>query len=53
MPADFLGGFLRDNAEPRLGARQRRFEIEIFLHPILVGKHATHRLGRENVAEYR
>src|SRR5262249_25038852 len=53
MPADFLGGLLRDDAEPRLRARQGGLKIEIFLHPVLVGEHAAHRLGREDVAEYR
>jgi hypothetical protein len=53
MAADFLGGVLGDNAKPRLGARQTRLEIKIFLHPVLIGKYATHGLGRENVAEHR
>jgi hypothetical protein len=48
---DLLGGVLRDDSKPRLGARQRGFEVEVFLHAIFIGKHPPHRLGRENVAE--
>ncbi len=51
VPADFLRRLLRNDAEPRLRPRQSRFEVEIFLHAVLVGKHPPHRLGRENVAE--
>ena len=51
MPADFLGRLFRDDAEPRLRPRQRRLEVEIFLHAVLVGKNPPHRLGGEDVAE--
>ncbi len=53
MPADFLGGFFRDDAEPRLRPRQGGLEVEIFLHAVLVGEHPPHRLGGKNVAEHR
>ena len=49
---DFLGGVLRNDAEPRLRPRQRRLEIEVFLHAVLVGEYPPHRLGGENVAEH-
>ena len=51
MPADLLGGLLRDDAEPRLRPRQRGLEVEIFLHAVFVGKNPPHRLGGEDVAE--
>ena len=41
----------RNDAEPRLHPRQRRLELEIELDPPLVGEHAAHRFGGENVAE--
>ena len=53
MPADLLGGLFGDDAEPRLGARQSRFEIEIFLQPVFIRKHAAHGFGREDVAKNR
>ena len=34
VPADFLAGLFRDDAEPRLRPRQRRLEVEIFLHAV-------------------
>ena len=51
MADDLVGGVLRNDPEPRLGARQRGLEVEVFLDAVLIGKHAPHRLGRENVAE--
>ena len=51
MAADFLGGLLRNDAEPRLRPRQRRLEVEIFLHAVFVGENPPHRLGGEDVAE--
>jgi hypothetical protein len=51
MPHNLLGGVLRDDPKPRLGARQRGFEVQVFLHAVAIGKHPAHRLGRENVAE--
>ncbi len=53
MPADFVGGFFRDDAEPRLRPRQRGLEVEIFLDAVLIGEHPPHRLGGEDVAEDR
>ncbi len=49
---DLVCRLLRDDAEPRLRPRQRRLEVEIFLHAVVVGKHPPHRLGGEDVAEY-
>src|SRR5262249_48123560 len=37
--------------QPRLHARQRRLEVEITLHAILVGENPPHRLGGKNVAK--
>ena len=53
MPTDLLGSLFRDDAEPRLPARQRRLEIEILLHAVFVGKDLPHGRRRENVAEHR
>ena len=52
MVNDFFGGILRDDAEPRLRPRQRRFEVEVLLHAVFIGKHPPHGLGGEDVAEY-
>src|SRR5262249_28872323 len=52
MLDDLVAGVLRNDAEPRLRARERRLEVEIFLDAVLVGEHVAHRLGREDVAEY-
>ena len=49
---DFFGGLFRNDAETRLRPRQRRFEVEIFLHAVLVGEYPPHCLGREDVAEH-
>ena len=35
----------------RLGARQRRLDVEIFLDAVFVGEDAPHRLGGKDVAE--
>jgi hypothetical protein len=51
MPHDLARRVLRNDAEPRLGARQRGLEIEVLLHAVLVGEHPPHRRGREDVAE--
>jgi hypothetical protein len=51
VPADFLRGLLRNDAEPRLGARERRLDVEIFLDPVFVGEDPPHRLGGKDVAE--
>jgi len=50
---DFGGRFFWDDAEPGLRARERGFEIEIFLHAVLVGEHVAHGLRGENVAKHR
>src|SRR5450759_3531668 len=50
---DLGGGVFRDDAELALRARQRRLEIEIFLHPVLVREHVPHRGRGENIAEHR
>ena len=52
VPADFLGRFFWNDAEPRLRPCQRRFEIEIFLHAVLVGEYPPHGFSREDVAEH-
>jgi hypothetical protein len=49
---DFSGGFLRNDAKPGLRARERGFEIEIFLHPAFIRKDIPHCFCREDVAEY-
>jgi hypothetical protein len=51
MAFDLRGRFLRDDAKPRLRPRQRRLEVEVFLHAALVGKDPPHSLGGEDVAE--
>ncbi len=51
VAANLLGRLARDDAEPRLDARQRRLDVEIALHAVLVGEHAPHRRGAEDVAE--
>ena len=42
MADDFVGGVLRDDAELGLRPRQRRLEVEIFLHAVLVRPHLAH-----------
>ncbi len=51
MAQNFIAGVLRNDAEARLRPRQRRFDIEIFLDPVLVREDAPHRLGGKDVAE--
>ncbi len=51
VPADFIAGVLRNDAEPGLGAGERRLDVEIFLDAILVGENPPHRLGGKDVAE--
>ena len=51
VPADFLRSLLRNDAEARLGARQRRLDVEIFLDAVFVGEDPPHRLGGKDVAE--
>ena len=53
MAHDLGGGVFRDDAEPALRARQRRLEVEIFLHAIFVRPHLAHRRRGENVAKHR
>ena len=51
VPADFIAGVLRNDAEPGLGAGERGLDVEIFLDAILVGENPPHRLGGKDVAE--
>jgi hypothetical protein len=48
---DLFFGLFRNDAEPSLRPRQARLEIEILLHPVLVGKNPPHGLGGEDVAK--
>jgi hypothetical protein len=52
MLDDLGGGFLGDDAELALRLRQRRLEVEILLHAVLVRPHLAHRRRGENVAEH-
>src|SRR5262249_47375398 len=48
---DLLRRLARDDVLARLHARQRRLELEIVRDALLVGEHAPHRFGAEDIAE--
>ena len=48
---DFVGGLLRNDAEPALHDGERPLDVDVLLRAILVGPDAAHRLAAEEVAE--
>src|SRR5579863_8495735 len=51
LPADLCRGSIRDHAELSLDLGKCRFDIEPFLHDILIAENAAHRFSAELVLE--